>query len=337
MSEPLGALEKVLTSEPLNKSGRVLSESALPNIDRENRAGTNPVLIASGLEAVAIVAKLFSSGDSETAMTESLGKSVWKQGTIVEGPYSPRMVVSIGYPRVWYVEDDRLYEWSLPFLARDTNFIAFARGVTQAKLFIQLAKVEIALLSGLFVGICQLIVVSVVGLSLKYYAHREVFNSAVQKSPKAIRNLIELRRKYPVLFSSLIRAAAKDILTHLPEGVSGEDVAFFIGRVVKGVDGLPTVTIGTVIRVATQTAAIVSAAHLPAITAEAAKKAAEERAEELAARLASAGIHLSKEEAEKILHEQLSQKESLQTLRELSETMGELLPLLEEIGKLLRD
>jgi len=51
---------------------------------------------------------------------------------------------------VWYAIDDRIYEWGTGDFLRDEWFSALSEGARRASHMVTIAKVEFALLSGIF-------------------------------------------------------------------------------------------------------------------------------------------------------------------------------------------
>jgi hypothetical protein len=103
----------------------------------------------------------------------------------------------------------------------------------------------------------------------------------------------------------------------LPKGVTAEDVAFFVGRVVEGVGGAPDVTLGAVVKIVAPVAGIVAVLHLPSIAATGVAAAGEQRSETLKEELARQGM--------------------LRNLKELEEGWKELIPLLRQLASAIHE
>jgi hypothetical protein len=321
------SLSPAVMSKPQNAVERL---SATVSSVAESQA-MRPQLLFTGEDAVAIVARILLTATSITVNT-GFGPVELKPGTIWSGS---RILVSADTVFVRYTVDDRLYEWGTTFFLRNEWFNAAGRAVAQAEFFTYIAAFEIALISGLYVPWYLLLGVSVASLSLNYHHNRETYNAALKQGPPILRLLSDLRRRSPTLFDKLATTAAKEVLVNLPSGISGEDVGFFLGRVVRGISGAPEVTLGIVLRTVLRVAVIVGAIHLPAITAEAIKNAARANAAELQSKLAEEGITLNNAEAERMLSEVLAHPDSVKKLQELEQGLGELIPLLERISEAL--
>lgn len=119
--------------------------------------------------------------------------------------------------------------------------------------------------------------------------------------------LLLYRIRYPLYFKKLLFTAVKEVLVNLPNGVTAEDVAFFIGSVIgrKGLmKGAPDISLGIILRTATRIGSVITLTRLPSITLKAVKEAAEKHSGELQKILAEAGLDISREES-KVLLEQV--------------------------------
>src|SRR5262249_6840390 len=160
--------------------------------------------------------------------------------------------------------------------------------------------------------------------------HRQEVNLALEQTPKVIRLLRDLQQRYPTLFKKLLLTAAKELLIALPSGVSAEDVAFFVGRVIKGAVGYaPDLTFGALLKTVATVAGLVGATHLPGIAAHAVEGAAATKATELQKDMKDAGYTVTEAEAAAILGELRSGKDATTLLRDLETACKALLPSLE--------
>ena len=133
---------------------------------------------------------------------------------------------------------------------------------------VTLVKAEIALLTPLFAPWFILLSLTVARTGLFYHQNKRLVDKAIDQVPNIIWLLNCFRSTHPLLFRKMMLTAGKTILTNLPSGVTAEDVAFFIGRVIKKGSGLPSVTLGTILRVVLVVAGIVALTHLPHVAAE---------------------------------------------------------------------
>jgi hypothetical protein len=331
MGDPTKNQDKVLSLAALASSTDVLEKASRVVGVQAEVLSKGPSLLFAGVDAAAMIAKILPTATTIT-VTSGFGPVELRPGTIWSGD---RILVSADTVFTRYAVGDQLYEWGTSSFLREEWFRAVGGAMAQAKAFVYLAQFEIALISGLFVPWYLLLGVSAASLGLTYYHNRDTYNTALKKAPQVLRLLQDLRARSPTLFKKLISTAAKDILSNLPSGVSGEDIAFFIGRVVRGVAGAPQVTLGAVLRTTVKVGLIVAGTHLPKVTAEAISAAASARAGELQARLAEQGITTSQDEAESILRELLAKPDTPKKLRELEENLGELIPVLERLSQVL--
>jgi hypothetical protein len=287
-----------------------------------------PKLINSGQPAMAAVAKVLPSAKPIT-VPSSLGTVELKPGTIWSGN---RMLVVATPTSVVYSVDDRLYEWGTGSFVRDEYLNAFPTAAASASHWVTIAQVEFALLSGIFVPWYVLLGMSCAKAGLFYKTNQQVVDEAFRQGPKVLKLLQDLRRRSPTLFDALMKSAAKDLLANLPSGVSAEDVAFFVGRVIKGAAAAgPELTIGALVKIVATVAALVTATHLPSIAAHTAAHAAGQKAAELKRALAASGYTVTDAEAKAIVKEVMSQPDTHAMLRQLEQACKALVPTLTQL------
>lgn len=129
------------------------------------------------------------------------------------------------------------------------------------------------------------------------------FRKAWEKAPPVLRLLQDLRLRKPTLFRRLLLSSSKEVLINLPQGVTAEDIGFFVGRCIKVGVAMPEAALGPIIRMMAKTAVQVGALQAPGMAAHGIQAAAAKQEEQLEAQLAAQGIHVSLEEARTILHE----------------------------------
>ena len=174
-------------------------------------------------------------------------------------------------------------------------------------------------------------------ISLFYIEHREVVNEAFERTPPVIRAIDDLRTKHPVLFEKLLKKVAFELLVNLPKGVTANDIAFFLGRVIRGgAAAAPNIGILAISRIVVVTAAVVGALHLPNIAAHTVASEAKKHAAEYQRKLSEAGYTVTLEEAEAILKDSLSRGDPKQSLEALERAINALLPSLEQVSKALQ-
>ncbi|MGZ8928558.1 MAG: hypothetical protein ACXW03_08885 [Methylobacter sp.] len=289
-----------------------------------------PKLMNSGNEAMAAVAKILPTANN-LIVQSSLGPVELKPGTIWSGN---KMLFYCAPLYVWYAIDDRIYEWGTSDFIRDEWFNALAEGAKRAAHMVIIAKVEFALISGILCPWYLMLGMGCAKVGLFYSCNKSAVDTALRYSPKVINLLQDLKQRSPMLFNKIMATAAKDLLINLPSGVTAEDVAFFVGRVIKGAAGAsPDLTIGVIIKIISSVAAIVMATHLPSIAAHAIGSAAAAKANELRMKLLAAGYTVSEAEAKIILTELMSKIDTKAKLQELETACKALLPSLEILNR----
>jgi hypothetical protein len=237
---------------------------------------------------------------------------------------------------VAYMIGDRLYVWGTGNFIRDEWLNALSTGAQRASHWIPIAQAEMALIQGLIAPWYLLLGLTAAKIGLFYAGHKQQVDTAFQHAPTVLRGLQYLRQRHRRLFDKLLLTAGRDLVTELPSGVTGEDVAFFVGRVLKGVGGLPEVTLGAVLRVCATVAAIVTATHLPGITAHAAAATTARAATDLRGQLAAQGISISDAEARAIYHDLKADPNVVGKLRELETACRQLAPILQQLQGAVR-
>ncbi len=284
----------------------------------------------TGKEAMAAVAKVLPTAHT-IIVPSSMGTVELKPGTIWSGN---KMLFYCAPLYVWYAIDDRIYEWGTSDFIRDEWFNALAAGAQRASHMVTLAKVEFAVMSGILAPWYVMLGMACAKVGLFYAGNKSAVDSSLAQAPSVIDLLRDLQRRSPTLFNKLMLTAAKDLLINLPSGVTAEDVAFFVGRVIKGAAGAaPDLTFGVLIKIVSVVAAIVTATHLPSIAAHAVAGAAATKAAELRAKLSTAGYTVSEAEAKTILAELISKTDSASKLQQLETACKALLPSLEVLNK----
>jgi hypothetical protein len=121
--------------------------------------------------------------------------------------------------------------------------------------------------------------------------------------------------------------------------VSAEDVAFWLGRVLKGVGAVvgsgAEMTLVALIKAVVPVTAIVAATHASNIVGKALDEAVNKHVAQLESDLKAAGIDVTRNEAEKILRGLYEDAGAPQHLKELEDSLKNILPALETIGAAL--
>jgi hypothetical protein len=287
----------------------------------------NIKLLASGQQTSAIVAQILPTSHNITVPSvlrpvELRPGAIWSNN---------KMLIYASESLVLYTIGDSLFESGTGMFILDEWLNAEVRAAAAAMPMVTLLKTEIALLTGIFVPWYILLGMTVAKIGLLYFRHKSLVNQALQQAPNVILLLNDFRTRHPLIFNKMMTTAAKTILVNLPFGVTAEDVGFFIGRVIRGVSGLPGVTLGAVLKIIIAVATIVGITHLPHITAEGLEVATRENMAIIQGRLAEAGINVSKEEARMIMQQLLSDPDAIRKNRELQKSLQQLIPILKQL------
>ena len=286
-------------------------------------SSSGPRLMLAGKEAMAAAAKILPQAIA-IDVPSAMGTVRLNPGSIWRGN---RMLLNPAPLYVWYTIDDRLYEWNTALFVRDEWFSAMSEGAASAHWLVILGEAEMALLTGIFVPWYILLGVSCARLGIFYLTNKQAVNNAFTYGPDVIRQLLALRDSHPVLFHKLLVQAGKDALSNLPGSVNAEDVAFFVGRVIKSsLETVGVLTVEKLIEIALKDAGLVTAAHLPSVTARAVGATASAYADQLKSQMEAAGFTLTKGEAESILNEALAQPDTSSRLQALQDACNKLKP-----------
>jgi hypothetical protein len=292
-----------------------------------------PKLLLHGKAATEAVTKVLPTAHAIT-VSSPLGFIELKPGTIFN---KNKFLVSPTPMSVIYTVDDRLYEYGTQDFLRTEYLNALSTGAAHAMPMVYLAKVECEFLMGIFVPWYGMLGLTVAKAGLTYVNHKPAFERAWEKAPAVCRLLQDLRLRKPTLFRKLLHTGAREVLVDMRHGISMEDVAFFVGRCIRGGAVTPKLvsparTIGPLIVMIGYTAACVGAIHAPGIAVHGVAAAGGKTLEQLKAQLAHQGIHVTSEEANIIVREIMADHEGMRKLQELREALEIMLPTLEELA-----
>ena len=96
-----------------------------------------------------------------------------------------------------------------------------------------------------------------------YANHREAFRVVREQLPAIMGDLKVLRRENPTLSAKVFDKAVGELTTHIPEGIGAEDIAFWLGRILKGVGALPDIKATALAKVLAIVTTLVALAHAP--------------------------------------------------------------------------
>jgi len=287
-------------------------------------------LINSGKAAMQAVAKVMKSATPAT-FPSTFGPVTLVPGTIWDG--NKMLVMTMGLT-TYYTIDDRLYECSTTDFIRAEWLAAYQRGVASAAPWVVIAKVEIALLCGIFVPWYLMLGMSCAKVGIFYAGNKKAMDKAIELTPKVVNDLRALKRKFPSLFKMVENKIIHEVWLELRQGhgVTGEDVAFFVGRVIRGAGTAPEVSLGLLLKIVVQVGLLVAATHAPSIVVHAAESAAHRTEEELKEFLASMGYTITAAEAKDIMKEARAHVAD-GDLKALETDLKALLPSLEDLSQ----
>lgn len=306
----------------------VSSTTKLPE-KKKAGVGSKPRLLATGRKAAEELAKWLPKGLSADVLAGGYGWIRLQPGLIYMGD---RMVVSATGATVTYTVRDKLYITSTPQFVHDEWILSMSKGAKSALGMVYLTELEIALLIGIFVPWYVLLGMTVAKAGLFYRENKKLMDKVLAHSSDLLPLLWWFITNHPKLFGKLIW-----------EGIEGEDVAFFIGRVIRGSGGLTKVTLKSLLRVAGVTLVIVTAIHAWPAAARGGKEIGTAAAEDLAKvakklkkAMEEANVTLSDEEALEIIKDMIADPAVLRKLKSLEGTLDELIPALGKLEEALR-
>jgi len=286
-----------------------------------------PKKLLSGVEAETQAAKLLANAPAIVKLPDG---GELKPGTIWSGN---SILLSADWTYAYYFREGDLYEWGTQQFIRNEMLAAWQKGVQSAEGWIVLANLEIALLAGIFAAPEAIIGATIVDSGLKLYHYRKEAEVAYRVGWKVLAALQCVRENAPEAWNKLLKITAWQIFTHIPQGVSGKQVAFWIGRVVRETfKAAPEISLAIVAKAILKISAILSAIDGLVISGHALESAIDEKAQELSVLLSQEGAALSEEDCKELLRELYGNGQAIQCLEQLRISSAELRPLLDELA-----
>ncbi|MDB4975002.1 MAG: hypothetical protein JWN48_3343 [Myxococcaceae bacterium] len=262
--------------------------------------------------------------------TSNLGPVFLKPGATWSGE---RVLL---YPAPMYIQyavGDRIYEWSTSNFVRDEYLTAISRGAMRADGMVTLAKAEFQFFLGLFAPAYIVLGLTCAKVMMFHRAHRREFRLVSEHLPQVIAQIQALKARYPKLYDRILRQVGSAVFEHLPDGIGAEDVAFWLGRIIRGVAGAPELTIAAFARVVGMVTLLVSVTHAPMVTAHAGAAAAEGALGQVEQQLEAGGYHLSRAELKTILNDVATQPDAQAMLKQLQTSLSAVLPSLQQLAR----
>jgi len=278
-----------------------------------------------GPSAVSATAKLMLTARPITVTTplgvvELVPGSVWQEN---------RVLIDCSETVVHYMLGSELYECTTQSFVRDALLNALALGASRAQWLVHVAKVEREFLMGLFVPIVGIVGLTCAQVLVVHTNHRKACSVVLEQAPKIIADLKIIRREVPTLYHKIFGKVAGEIVSHVPDGVSAEDIAFWLGRILKGVGALPDFKVTALTKILLIVTTLVSLTHSPGIAGRSAIAAIKQL--DVERELRKLQLEVSGPDAAQIAVELNAAKESRTALRRLQESLKIATPSVREI------
>jgi hypothetical protein len=242
------------------------------------------------------------------------------------------MLIAASEWYVYYLKDGDLYEWNPYQFMRAQDLTGWMQGVSSASTLVYLADVEISLLAGIFVGPAQLVAATIVDSGLKLYHNRTEARAAYQAGWKVVSALNCIRTNSPELWTQLQKATFQAIVDNAPTDVSMKTVAFWLGRIMRGVSqAAPDITFAGLAAIVAKVTAIITAIHTPGLVGRALDNAIAARVAELKSSFSAQGIQISTDDAKALMHALNSNDEAMNCISELKGALDDLRPVMRQL------
>jgi len=283
-----------------------------------------PRLLLMGTAAVSATSKLMLTAqpmrvNSPFGMVDLVPGSVW-QGN--------RVLIDCSDMVVHYMVGTQLYEMGTQMFLRD----AWLNGLitaSQAQWLVHVAKIEKEFLMGLFVPIAGIMALHCAQVVVVYANHREAFRVVLEQLPGIMGDLKILRKENPTLSRTVFDKTVGELISHIPEGIGAEDIAFWLGRILKGVGALPDIKATALAKVLAIVTTLVALAHAPGMAGKGTVHAIKHA--DVEAAMKKLQIHIDQATATTIARELGHAKGSPQALERLQVSLTKVLPFVQEI------
>ena len=286
----------------------------------------HPKLLLMGPSAVTATAKLMLSA-RPTRVNSSFGVVDLVPGSVWQGN---RVLIDCSDMVVHYMVGTQLYEWNTQSFVRDAWLTGMGIGASQAQWLVHLAKVEREFAMGLFVPVAGIIGLTCAQILVVYANHRKAFAIVQKHASGIIADLRILRRENPTLCEKVLAKVGGEIVSHIPDGISAEDIAFWLGRILKGAIGaLPDLKATKLAKILVTVTAIVGLTHSLGISARSGQAAVKQA--DVETTLKQLQVAVTSADAAKIALELNAAKDSKQALKRLQESITAVMPSVLEI------
>jgi hypothetical protein len=266
--------------------------------------GTDPgITLASGRDLLANPIRRAVGVEAKQLAAEMLlhpRQIRWPEGReMIPGTiyWGNTMLVDADPTVVYYMKDDVLYAMATDAFLRDALISAYLDAVTGAEALVRLANIEVAFLSGVFAavpvgstsvfaGIGAVAAANFVHFGLKARANRNELADAGEELGKLLDARRCLQHEAPAMLDDLESSVAWRALRELPSQITAEQVAFWVGRLIRGFwavgEGGAELTLGAAAKVLGLTTLALSALNSVLNSPAALERAIEEQSRELA-------------------------------------------------------
>lgn len=314
--------------------------------------------IARGEGAARMIVKIINT------MGPSIGRPVrfesqWGTVEIKSGMVwgSDKMIVYADTQYVCFTTEDVLYKIPTNDFVRSRWFDEIAKAAIRSEGMVTLAQVEMQLVQGILAGPSHIIIAYSIVAGVWYFEHPTQRALLWKAGKRAMAALYAIRSRYPLLWDKLMLSIATYIKNSIVEALAQDltnpkTILFFIGRLIRGAAtkefqkiGLTKfkkkpfeLTFKVFLKIVATTAAVIAGLHfVPNMITVTEKSLSKLKplADQLAAEFAKPGIgmNLSDSEAMAIARELAKHSDTQAILEELSSSLNELLPILDEFSK----
>lgn len=299
-------------------------------------------LIASGPEAIRRAAALLSSqrnAPDPRPFPSPFGDIPLKRGMISGHKY---LIIYTDWQTTVYLDGPRLYGLRTADFVRNIWLDAIGEGMRRARHWIPIGQVVMGFVTGLLAGPVVIVTATVLVLALWASAHTALVEKGYKALGPAYRGLGQFKSRYPVLWSKVKAKVGQEFVDNLEDALKEtitdpKNIAFFLGRVLRGVPGgpagiPPSVPVGKILFVVVECAGLVTALHLPEGFVHLAKHQLKHLADELKKHFQKAeiGIALTEVEAQSIAKELGSDPHREALLKDLQKSLTDLKQVLEQ-------
>lgn len=231
-----------------------------------------------------------------------------------------------------------LYEWSTSQFLRNEYLRGWQRGVQTAETFVELTYIEISLLAGIYVNIVFTVGAGMVDSGLKIYKYRSEADRAFQAMWKLKSGRDCVAQTAPKLLSELESMAFWAVVRELPRQINARQVAFYLGRLLRGTANLgfdpaivqaPVTSLLGLAKVILTATVLVGSWDTAINTPPAIEAALTKATKDLLEALEAESITVSDPQARMILEELRAHPDAIECLRQMREAILEIIPLLE--------